>query len=121
MDVEVSSDGTTFERIGRRRRGRETVDLAWLNGHPQFLVDDLAFSVPLDGRTIVAVRVSPAEPGPWGVAEVLVHPVLEGPLAPWPAATLAGSWSERAAPAPADAERADAGALFRALLAARHR
>ena len=61
MDLEVSSDGTTFERIGRRRRGRETVDLAWVNGHPQFLVDDLAFSVPLDGRVVTAVRIVPNE------------------------------------------------------------
>ena len=61
MDLEVSSDGTTFERIGRRRRGRETVDLAWVNGHPQFLVDDLAFSAPLDGR-VVARRAHRCRP-----------------------------------------------------------
>jgi hypothetical protein len=74
MDLEVSSDGTTFERIARRRRGRETVDLAWVNGHPQFLVDDLAFSAPLDGRVVAAVRIAPTESSPWAVSEVLLHP-----------------------------------------------
>ncbi|HEV7498961.1 MAG TPA: hypothetical protein VGQ33_03110, partial [Vicinamibacteria bacterium] len=73
MDLEVSSDGTTFERIGRRRRGRETVDLAWVNGHPQFLVDDLSFSAPLDGRVVAAVRIVPTESSPWAVSEVLLH------------------------------------------------
>ena len=75
MDLEVSTDGATFERIGRRRRGRETTDLAWVNGHPQFLVDDLAFSAPLDGRVVVAVRIAPTESAPWAVSEVLLHPV----------------------------------------------
>jgi hypothetical protein len=74
MDLEVSSDGATFERIARRRRGRETTDLAWMNGHPQFLVDDLAFSAPLDGRVVAAVRVAPTESAPWAVSEVLLHP-----------------------------------------------
>jgi hypothetical protein len=74
MDLEVSSDGTTFARIGRRRRGRETVDLAWVNGHPQFLVDDLAFAVPLDGRVVAALRIVPTEAAPWSVSEVLLHP-----------------------------------------------
>jgi hypothetical protein len=74
MDLEVSSDGTTFERIGRRRRGRETVDLAWVNGHPQFLGDDLAFSAPLDGRVVAAVRIAPTESVPWAVSELLLHP-----------------------------------------------
>jgi hypothetical protein len=80
MDLEVSSDGTTFERIGRRRRSRETVDLAWVNGHPQFLVDDLAFSAPLDGRVVAAVRIAPTESAPWAIAEVLLHPagIAEG-------------------------------------------
>ena len=83
MDLEVSSDGTTFERIGRRRRGRETVDLAWVNGHPQFLVDDLAFSASLDGRVVAAVRIAPTESAPWAVSEVLLHPagIAEGATA----------------------------------------
>jgi hypothetical protein len=81
MDLEVSSDGVRFERIGRRRRARETVDLAWVNGHPQFLVDDLAFSVPLDGRVVAALRIIPTESGPWAVSEVLLHPVAAGEMA----------------------------------------
>ena len=101
MDLEVSSDGVRFERIGRRRRGRETVDLAWVNGHPQFLVDDLAFSVPLDGRVVAALRIIPTESGPWAVSEVLLHPVAAGEMA-------------------ADAG-ADARDLYRSLLAHRAR
>jgi hypothetical protein len=81
MDLEVSSDGVRFQRIGRRRRGRETVDLAWVNGHPQFLGDDLAFSVPLDGRVVAALRIIPTESGPWAVSEVLLHPVAAGEMA----------------------------------------
>jgi hypothetical protein len=99
MDLEVSPDGVRFERIGRRRRGRETVDLAWVNGHPQFLVDDLAFSVPLDGRMVAAVRITPIESSPWSVSEVLLHP--------------AASSESEAAPG------VDADALYRSVLAHR--
>jgi hypothetical protein len=98
MDIEVSGDGATFERIGRRRRGRETVDLAWIDGHPQFLIDDLAFAVPLDGRTVSAVRIVPMEGTAWAVSEVLLHPAPE------------------AAPPP---RTGDAGALYRSLVAPR--
>jgi hypothetical protein len=104
MDIEVSSAGSPFERIGRRRRGRETVDLAWINGHPQFLLDDLAFSVPLDGRAVTAVRIVPVEDVPWAVSEVLLHPV-EGTAAAW---------------AEGGSHPADAGRLYRSLLAGRH-
>jgi hypothetical protein len=120
LDLEVSSDGSSFERIGRRRRGRETVDLAWINGHPQFLIDSLAFSVPLDGRTIVAVRVSPTEPGPWAPAEVLVHPA-GGPGQPWPSADVRGAWAERRAALASERDPASASWLYRSLLALRHR
>jgi hypothetical protein len=119
MDVETSSDGVTFERIGRRRRGRETVDLAWINGHPQFLTDDLAFSVPLDGRAVRAVRITPAEPGgAWAVAEVLVHPI-SSPRS-WPPDLVAGSWAERRALLAAQPHPRDAAWLYRSLLALRH-
>jgi hypothetical protein len=97
MDLEVSSDGTTFTRIGRRRRGRESVDLAWVNGHPQFLVDDLAFAVPLDGRLVAALRIVPAEAAPWAVSEVLLHPAKRPPRG----------------------DDRDAGILYRSLLARR--
>jgi hypothetical protein len=104
MDIEVSSDGSAFERIGRRRRGRETVDLFWINGHPQFLVDDLAFSVPLDGRKVTAVRIVPTEGSPWAVSEILLHPA-DGGATPWP---------------DGESGLADAGWLYRSLLARRH-
>ena len=97
MDLEVSSDGMTFARIGRRRRGRETVDLAWVNGHPQFLVDDVAFAVPLDGRVVAALRIVPTEATPWAVSEVLLHPARR----------------------PATAGERDADILYRSLLARR--
>ena len=119
MDVETSSDGVTFERIGRRRRGRETVDLAWINGHPQFLTDGLAFSVPLDGRRVRAVRITPTAPGPsWAVAEVLLHPVAPAPS--WPPDLVAPSWGERRALLAARPQPADAAWLYRSLLALRH-
>jgi hypothetical protein len=90
MDVEVSSDGREFARIGRRRAGRETVDLAWINGHPQFLTDDVAFSVPLDGRVVAAIRITPLDGRPWSVAEILVHPRdVDGPWSPLPPAASA--------------------------------
>src|SRR5262249_52011300 len=94
MDGETSSDGVVFERIGRRRRGRETVDLVWINGHPQFLTDALAFSAPLDGRVVRAIRVTPTAPAtPWAVAEVLVHPAAAARS--WLPDLDARSWSER--------------------------
>jgi len=119
MDIEVSSDGSTFERVGRRRRGRETMDLAWVNGHPQFLVDDLVFSIALDGRIVTAVRIAPTESGPWAVAEVLLHPVAAGTESAH-SSDEGGSWAERRAALAARPDPADAGWLYRSLLALRH-
>jgi hypothetical protein len=119
MDIEVSSDGSTFERVGRRRRGRETMDLAWVNGHPQFLVDDLAFSIGLDGRIVTAVRIAPTESGPWAVAEVLLHPVAAGSESAR-SSDEGGSWAERRAALAARPDPVDAGWLYRSLLALRH-
>ncbi len=84
LDLEVSSDGATFARVGRRRRARATVDLAWANGHPELADDAIALTVQLDGREVRAVRLVPIDQEqPWPVAEVLVHPT--GPAAsPWP-------------------------------------
>jgi len=101
MDLEVSSDGSSFERIGRRRPSRQTVDLAWMNGHPQFLTDGLAFAVPLDGRTVVAVRITPADPQPWAIAEMLLHAVTSS-REPWTTSS-------------------DASRLYRELISLRHR
>jgi len=119
MDIEVSADGSTFERVGRRRRGRETIDLAWVNGHPQFLVDDLAFSIALDGRIVTAVRIAPTESGSWAVAEVLLHPVAAASESAH-SSDVGGSWAARRAALAARPEPADAGWLYRSLLALRH-
>ena len=120
MDVEVSSDGSTFQRVARRRGGRQTVDLAWINGHPQFLVDDLAFSAALDGRVVNAVRITPTEPAPWSIAEIFVHP-LGGEVGPWTSAEREqGSWRARRDALAEHPEPDDAGVSYRALLARRH-
>jgi hypothetical protein len=85
MNVEVSSDGASFEIVARRRRREERRDLRWVNGHPQFVIDHDLIAVPLAGRTVSAVRVSPyASDDAWQLAEVLLHPA-EDPAAraPW--------------------------------------
>lgn len=118
MDVEVSSDGSTFTRVARRRRGRETVDLAWINGHPQFLVDDLAFAAALDGRLVSAVRISPTEAAPWSLAEILVHPAGGG--GEWSDLTVSPSWRERRAALARSPAPDDAGWTYQSLLARSH-
>jgi hypothetical protein len=98
FNLEVSSDGTTFERVARRRRGGETSDLMWLGGQPRFAADELAYSTVLDGRPVRAVRITPIGPSSaWAVSEVLVHPEPPG----------------------ADGPALDANALYRSLFAAR--
>jgi hypothetical protein len=120
MDVEVSSDGSTFQRVARRRRGRETIDLAWIDGHPQFLVDDLAFSTALDGRFVTAVRITPTEAAPWSIAEILVHPVV-GEAGPWTSGDRdQGSWRARRDALMDHADPFDAGWNYRTLLARRN-
>jgi hypothetical protein len=83
MDLEVSADGQTFERVVRRRRREERRDLRWVNGHPQYVVDDDVVAVALGGRSVAAVRLSPIDTDAWALAEVLVHPTES-----------AGSWGE---------------------------
>jgi hypothetical protein len=79
MDVEVSADGVSFERVAERRRRAERDDLRWVNGHPQFVIDGTVLSVPLGGRTVRAVRIVPVASGDaWSLAEVLLHPAGEG-------------------------------------------
>jgi hypothetical protein len=85
MNVEVSADGASFEIVARRRRREERRDLRWVNGHPQFVIDHDLIAVPLGGRAVAAVRVSPyASDEPWQLAEILLHPA-EAPAAraPW--------------------------------------
>ena len=97
MDVEVSADGVAFERVAERRRRGERDDLRWVNGHPQFVIDDTVLSVPLGGRTVRALRIVPVSSGDaWSLAEVLLHPAGE-----------AAGWTEWLAPDLAwDARRA---------------
>ena len=124
MDVEVSADGASFETVARRRRRDERSDLRWVGGQPQYVIDHDVIAVPLAGRTVVALRVTPVASGDaWGVGEILLHPA-EDPArrAPWdewldPNLT----WAERrrallAAPRP---DRADW--YSRLLLASRRR
>ena len=75
MDVEVSADGATFETVARRRRRGEREDLRWVNGHPQYVIDHDLIAVPLAGRTVAAVRITPvASTDAWALGEVLLHP-----------------------------------------------
>jgi 4-amino-4-deoxy-L-arabinose transferase-like glycosyltransferase len=97
MDVEVSADGSAFERVASRRRRGERDDLRWVNGHPQYVIDNDVLSVPLGGRTVAAFRIVPvATTDAWSLAEVLLHPAGAPPAwAEWLAPDL--GWPERRA------------------------
>ena len=123
MDVEVSADGLAFETVSRRRRRDERTDLRWVGGQPQYVIDHDVIAVPLAGRAVAAIRVTPVASGDeWALGEILIHPA-EDPArrAPWdewldPSLT----WAERrrallSSPRP---ERADW--YSRLLLAMRH-
>jgi hypothetical protein len=73
FDLEVSADGTTFERVVRRRRREERRDLRWVNGGPQYVIDDDLVAAALSGQTVAAVRLTPVEAEEWAVADVLLH------------------------------------------------
>jgi len=85
MDVEVSADGALFERVASRRRREERLDLRWVNGHPQAVLDHDLLAVPLGGRSVKALRIVPIDSAdPWALAEVLLHPAgLAAPAGPW--------------------------------------
>ena len=124
MDVGVSADGASFETVARRRRRDERADLRWVGGQPQYVIDHDVIAVPLGGRTVAAVRVTPVASGDaWGVGKVLLHaavdPARRAPWAEWLDPNL--TWAERrrallASPHP---DRADW--YSRLLLAARAR
>jgi 4-amino-4-deoxy-L-arabinose transferase-like glycosyltransferase len=79
MDLEVSADGTTFERVASRRRRGERGDLRWVNGHPQFVIDNDVLPVSLAGRTVRAIRITPvSSTDAWSLSEVLLHPAGRG-------------------------------------------
>lgn len=74
MDVEVSADGAAFETVARRRRREERADIRWLGGHPQAVLDHDVIAIPLGGRLVSALRITPhVSSDPWRLAEVLLH------------------------------------------------
>lgn len=78
--VEVSADGAVFERVARLRPGWR--ELTWAGGQPQPRDGLTLLGLPLAGRLVAALRVTPAPPaGPWGLAEVLLHEATPGPAA----------------------------------------
>jgi len=98
MDVEVSSDGQTFEVVARRRRREERMDLRWVNGHPQYVTDHDLVAIALGGRSIAAIRIAPySSTEAWSLGEVLLHPTApmerRGPWGEWLDANL--SWARR--------------------------
>jgi hypothetical protein len=73
-DVQVSADGLSFETVASRRRRQERLDLRWVNGHPQAVIDHDVLAIPLGGRAVLALRVSPVQSAErWRVGEVLLH------------------------------------------------
>jgi hypothetical protein len=121
MDVAVSADGRTFETVTSRRRREERLDLRWVNGHPQAVLDHDVIAIPLGGRTVAALRVTPvASSDPWRLGEVLIH-VAAGrqPWDEWLDPSLGWDGLRRAL---IDKPRPDREDWYtRVLLAARHR
>ncbi|HXK08556.1 MAG TPA: glycosyltransferase family 39 protein [Vicinamibacteria bacterium] len=75
-DIQVSADGRSFETVASRRRREERLDLRWVNGHPQAIIDHDVFAIPLGGRPVAALRIVPVESGErWRVGEILLHDV----------------------------------------------
>ncbi len=97
MDVAVSADGASFDVVATRRRRGERGDLRWVNGHPQYVVDHDIIAIPLFGRVVKAVRITPVlSDEPWALGELLLHERGVGRGMPWdewldPALT----WGER--------------------------
>jgi 4-amino-4-deoxy-L-arabinose transferase-like glycosyltransferase len=123
MDVEVSADGTTFETVARRRRREEREDLRWVNGHPQAVLDHDLIAVPLGGRTVSAVRITPVASGdPWTLGELLLHPArppeARAPWAEWLDPHL--DWPARHDALLRDRKPGREDWYWRVLLAARH-
>jgi hypothetical protein len=124
MDVEVSGDGVTWERVAERRRRDEQDDLRWVNGHPQYVLDHDLIAIPLAGRLVAAIRIVPIDSGdPWSLGELLLHPASSTSDTPawdeWldPDLPWAARWSALAADRRTDREDWH----WRVLLASRHR
>jgi hypothetical protein len=122
MDVEASPDGVTFETVAQRRRRGERGDLRWVNGHPQYVVDHDVLSIPLGGRVVAALRLTPVASGdPWTLAEVFVHPAGGERRSPWDdALDPAWGWRERRRYLAANPRPDREDWYYRRLLAERH-
>ena len=100
FDVEVSAGDGAWGVVAQRRRRGEREDLRWVNGHPQFVLDNDVLSVALGGRTVSALRLRPVTSDePWSLGELLLHPAQPAaermPWLEWLAPGL--SWPERRA------------------------
>ena len=81
-DIEVSEDGRSFETVASRRRREERLDLRWVNGQPQAVIDHDVLAIGLGGRTVAALRITPWQSSEaWRLGEVLLH--LEASRNPW--------------------------------------
>jgi hypothetical protein len=122
MDVEVSGDGVTWERVAERRRRAEREDLRWVNGHPQYVLDHDLIAIPLAGRQVAAVRVVPVASGdPWSLGELLLHPSGPGSVAPWDEWLPSDlDWAARWSALQADRRSQREDWHWRVLLASRH-
>ena len=121
VDIEVSADGRSFETVATRRRREERLDLRWLNGHPQAVIDHDVIAIGLGGRTVAALRITPWQSSDaWRLAEVLLH-VEPGRDAwdEWLAADIGWEARRRALVEKPRGDREDW--YSRVLLAARHR
>jgi hypothetical protein len=123
MDILVSADGAAFETVARRRRRGEREDLRWVNGHPQYVLDHDLIAVPLAGRTVASIRVSPvASTDAWAIGEVLLHRA-EGarPRLAWEEwLDPALGWAERRRALTGAPRREREDWYYRLLLASRH-
>jgi len=121
MDVEVSADGAVFETVARRRRRGEREDLRWVNGHPQYVIDHDLIAVPLRGRTVAAIRVSPVlSADAWAVGEVLLHRAGGDGPRPWDEWLDPGlTWPDRRRALTATPRRDREDWYYRLLLASR--
>ncbi len=123
MDVEVSADGVRFESVARRRRREERADLRWVNGVPQAVLDHDLIAIPLGGRIVSALRITPyASTDAWAIGELLLHPAEEparrAPWDEWISPRLDWRGRQRALIAAPRRDREDW--YWRLLLAARH-
>jgi hypothetical protein len=120
MNVEISQDSSSFR--SRRRRREERGDLRWVNGHPQYVIDHDLIAVPLGGRTIAALRISPyASDEAWAVSEILLHPAQDpSRRPPWDEWLDPGlTWAGRRAALAAQPRRDREDWYYRSLLAER--